>query len=493
MEQKTYRYRHLARVVIEAVTPITVGTGDKDFITDSPVLKDVNGLPYIPGTSIAGVIRHAIGHSNANDWFGYNDPENPADSLGSKIIFSNALMVGADGKVIEGLTQIDFDDSFYKHFKTLPIRQHNSIDSKGTVKKTGKFDEQVVYKGCRFCFEIEMVSETYDDENFDKVIATLRSNELRFGGGTRTGFGEIKIVSLQEAKLNLEKEAELNAYINKSSSLNEIEFWKDINPNNPDNQNNSKTTWTKYELELKPDDFFLFGSGLGSDDADMTPVRESVITWDGDKPKFETEYVLIPATSVKGAISHRVAFHYNRLEGVHADSIFAELKSELAKENLSNENFNKKLKEKYEEVVGENNIAVKELFGTSREKCKKSDNRTKKNEEYCQSRGNVILSDILIEKKNFMEKLINHVSIDRFTGGAIDGALFQEEVIFGNDYQFRLDILVNNKTYSQNVIKAFDCALKDITTGMLPLGGGVNRGHGSFSGVVLINGEPINE
>lgn len=461
MEQKTYRYRHLARIVIEAATPIAVGTGDKDFITDAPVLNDVNGLPYIPGTSIAGVIRHAIGHKEFNNVFGYNDRDVSANSLGSRIIFSNALMVGAEGKVVEGLAQINFDGDFYKHFKALPIRQHNSIDSKGTVKKTGKFDEQVVYKGCRFCFEIEMVSKTYEDEHFDKVIATLRSNELRFGGGTRTGFGEIKIVSLQEAKLNLEKEAELNAYINKSSSLNEIEFWKDIDPNNPDKQNNGTTTWTKYELELKPDDFFLFGSGLGSDDADMTPVYESVITWEGDKPKFEAEFVLIPATSVKGAISHRVAFHYNRLEGVHADSINPD---------------------DYNKHVGDNNKAVRELFGASGE-----------GKDDIQLRGNVIFSDVFIEKEHINNKILNHVSIDRFTGGAIDGALFQEEVIYGNDYQFKLNILVNNKPYSPNVIKAFDCALKDITSGLLPLGGGVNRGHGSFSGVVLINGEPINE
>ena len=51
MEDKSqYRYRFISRIVIEAVTPIAVGSGDKDIITDARVIKDVNGLPYIPGT-----------------------------------------------------------------------------------------------------------------------------------------------------------------------------------------------------------------------------------------------------------------------------------------------------------------------------------------------------------------------------------------------------------------------------------------------------------
>lgn len=458
MENRNYKYRNIARIVIEAITPIAVGSGDKDFITDAPVLKDVNGMPYIPGTSIAGVVRHAIGDSDAKSFFGLNDPKKSENSMGSNIIFSNALMIGSDGTIIEGITQIDFTDNFYKHFKALPIRQHNTINAKGTVKNAGKFDEQVVYKGCRFCLEIEMVSEIENDTNFNKVLGALNAAELRLGGGTRTGFGEIKIVSLQKVELDLSKEKNLKAYISKSSSLNDIAFWSGIN--SADTPKNEKSNMTKYELQLQPDDFFLFGSGFGSDDADMTPVRESVITWNGNLPKFVDEYVLIPATSVKGAVSHRVAFHFNRLEKVFADAI---------------------LKEEYDKHVGDNNVAVRALFGASGENNNKN-----------QIRGNVLLSDVLLKKNNFKEKVLNHVSIDRFTGGAIDGALFQEEVLYGANQEFSLVFMVENKEFNTHVIDAFEAALTDITTGMLPLGGGVNRGHGSFNGKILKNGNPLN-
>ena len=56
---KQYTHRFLARFVIEAETPLAVGSGEKDILTDALVATDVNGLPYIPGTAIAGVLRHA--------------------------------------------------------------------------------------------------------------------------------------------------------------------------------------------------------------------------------------------------------------------------------------------------------------------------------------------------------------------------------------------------------------------------------------------------
>ena len=51
--ENTYRYRQIARVTFEITTPLAVGSGNKDITTDSVVMKDVNELPYIPGTTLA--------------------------------------------------------------------------------------------------------------------------------------------------------------------------------------------------------------------------------------------------------------------------------------------------------------------------------------------------------------------------------------------------------------------------------------------------------
>lgn len=460
MENKTkYTHRFIARIVLEAATPLAIASGEKDITTDALVATDVNGLPYIPGTSLAGIIRHAIGDDVAKDFFGYQSFGKSTDGKGSEIIFTDAKMIGKDGKAIDGLQKIDWNTDFYAQYKELPIRQHARIDYKGVTVNAGKFDEQVVFKGTRFCFEIEMVSDGNNFDKFEQVLKQLSSETFRIGSGTRCGFGKMKIVSdlcktkildlkkSDDLNLNLEKSDDLDFYLKKSSSLSEEWNGDKLEVDRAD------ADWTKYELTLKPEDFFLFGSGFGDDDADMTPVKEDYVDWSNGKPEFKENAVLIPATSIKGALAHRVAFYYNKLNEFYAGD-------ERAK-------------------VGNENKAVQELFGYENQS------------EKIQVRGNVIFSDI-IENQEVTDKILNHVSIDRFTGGAIGGALFTEKTTYGKGQSFETTILVNNTAFSTDKVQdAFENALNDICSGMLPLGGGVNRGNGCFSGELKRNEEII--
>lgn len=202
-------------------------------------------------------------------------------------------------------------------------------------------------------------------------------------------------------------------------------------------------------MQIEPENFWLFGSGLSDDEVDMTPVYEKVVVWRGSKAKFSQEKILIPASSIKGALSHRTAYHYNKLQGNFADKLESE--------------------EKIKDYVEEKNAAVKALFGCA------------KDEDERGSRGNVILSDIYITKTK-KEKILEHVAIDRFTGGAKDGALYDEKVI-AQKASINLRILVNKNALEEpQVQNAFELTLDDICQGSLPLGGGVMRGHGCFKG-----------
>ena len=46
------------RLVIETQTPMAINSGLREVGFDSQLARDANGLPYIPGTSIAGVWRN---------------------------------------------------------------------------------------------------------------------------------------------------------------------------------------------------------------------------------------------------------------------------------------------------------------------------------------------------------------------------------------------------------------------------------------------------
>ena len=128
--------------------------------------------------------------------------------------------------------------------------------------------------------------------------------------------------------------------------------------------------------------------------------------------------------------------------------------------------------------------AVKAVFGSEGEKG--SDGKMQNKQ-----RGNVLMSDI-IQEAAVSPKILNHVSIDRFTGGAIDGALFSEETLYAKGLSFDLKLIVNNNAFEDKDVKtAFEDSLKDLCSGMLPLGGGVNRGNGCFEGTIKRNGELI--
>lgn len=442
-----YTHRFLARFVIEAKTPLSVGSGEKDIITDALVATDVNGLPYIPGTAIAGVVRSMLKQEkvDTDEFFGFQKGDK---GKGSQIIFTEAKILNSKGEVMDGLNLSVFEDPLLKHFKELPIRQHARINEKGVTVKAGKFDEQVVFAGTRFCFELEMVSDGSNYADFEKVLNQFQSQTFRIGSGTRCGFGEVEVIDILTANLNLKDN--LQSYFDKSSNLQESAKWvgwKRENVSLKDAEN-----WTEYKLILQPEDFFLFGSGFGDDEADMTPVKAKKVDWSSGKGVMKENLVLIPATSVKGALAHRVAFHWNKINEFYAGDPRAS--------------------------VGNENPAVQALFGYENQNDK------------VQKRGNLIFSDVI--KESMTDKILNHVAIDRFTGGAIDGALFSEKTTCGKGKEFVFTILADNKALSgEHIQESLEDALKDICKGLLPLGGGVNRGNGVFTGILLQNGKEI--
>ncbi len=442
--ESRYSKRYIANIVFEADTPLKVGSSDIDMLQDSPVQKDFNDLPMVLGTSIAGVLRQAFDTKVANDLFG-DEANHKKDHKGSRVIISNALLCDENMEVIERL--IIEKSTFLKLFETLPIREHTAITHRGVARENGKFDEEVVYKGSRFKCRVEFIADENDAEYWYRLLQALNSKLFRLGGGTTKGFGNIKILhALSTYDLF---DVTSTKYQEHSSSLNTT-FSTPLTTTQQD-----EVGYTTYTLSLQPDDFFMFGSGFGDDEADITPVYEKVIKYNEQNPQksgLSEEMVLIPASSIKGALAHRTAFHYNKMM------------LEAGEDHTK---------------VGEANEAVKAIFGHKKE----LDNE---HNEIGQ-KGKLLLSDCFLEKSG--EKLFDHVAIDRFTGGAIDGALFQEKTLCDVE-SFSIEILLKhgvNTAYQE----AFEAALLDVTTGMLPLGGATTKGHGVFSGTVWRDGEKL--
>ena len=419
---KIYKHRFVAQIVVESTTPLKTASGKSDFFVDSPILKDWNGLPMILGTSIAGVLRKSFRGEKA-DIFG--------EKNGSRLLVSNAHLLDEKEKLHHSLG-IQNRSDFLLRYGSLPSREHTAITHQGVSKEHSKFDEEVVFSGSRFKFELELIGDENEESVWQEILTLLISPLFRLGGGSTKGFGEMKVVSCLESTYIIGE-----TYQDKPSNLN--------NSIGKDKKRENKDNICLYKINIKPDSFFSFGAGFGDDEADEISVVEEVVKWDEKEGYFSEKQILLPASSLKGALSHRVAFHYNKLE----------------------KNFIEKI-ENIDEYIGENNLAVATIFGAS---------KSHKNE----GKGKALFSDIFKEFNKDEVKIFDHVKIDRFTGGAIDSALYNEKVMVGK-YTWHIEIVLAKEIENEKIKEAFEETLNDLCKGLLPLGGKVNRGHGVFEG-----------
>jgi CRISPR/Cas system CSM-associated protein Csm3 (group 7 of RAMP superfamily) len=473
MENK-YTHRYIARIVLEAETPLFVGSGESSLLKDALVQRDMHGFPMIQGTSLTGVLRHSLmdkfGENNKekdkteeekkwDSFFGFQATSGKK-GLGSQVKISSAYLILENNKIAEGVKP-EFDiEKYKKYFNDLPVRQHVRITHKGVAKEHGLFDNEVVYKGVRFIFEVELKGNAEDEKLWNEFLNKLASPLFRVGQGTRNGYGKLSVVSCKAKTFDLQKQEDFEAYLNYDPSLNA----KNEVLNEHEVSNDEKLI--RYQLKLKPESFFIFSAGYGDDEVYNIPVKEKIISYDKNGTMQEPkELTLIPASSVKGALRHRTAFHFNRLMKFYVD----------------------KINKNVIEYLETNNQAVYELFGA--EEGVKDDRTEKTDGERKGRRGKIIMNDILLNKvKN--NKIFNHVAIDRFTGGAMDGALFSEKVSYFEDENKEIcfDIYLEDTNLSDNIIKeAFEETLKDLCKGLLPLGGMTTKGHGIFTGKLLIN------
>lgn len=308
-------YRYIARITLEAETPLFVGSGESSLLRDSLVTKDVNGWPMIPGTSLTGVLRHTYEslEKDSKELFGFQD-NNKGE--GSRLILSNARMFISKNEVSEGIMNKDYSNTLSK-FENLPNRQHVRINAKGVAETGGLFDNEVVYKGSRFLFEMELIGTKEDESVWNELLQIIDSSLFRVGAGTRNGYGNVKACKIDDYRFDFSEESAIEEYLNFPVSLNVKPSKK--TEGNVINNNVSKNT-RSYTLDLKPDDFFIFSEGYGDDEVDNKPIEEEVLVYTEDGIDF-ISHTLIPGSSIKGAIAHRTAFHFNKLIERYADKL----------------------------------------------------------------------------------------------------------------------------------------------------------------------------
>lgn len=201
----------------------------------------------------------------------------------------------------------------------------------------------------------------------------------------------------------------------------------------------------------------------------LLPLRVKSST---DNSKTCTDPLLLPGTSIRGALRSRCSRIARTV--LYAESGPPEEKSFVA----ADEKGNHRPIDIHEQLARDPNL-VRYMFGTT---------------DY---RGAIRIQDCTTQRLN--ESLtIPHNAIDRWTGGAVKGALFFEVVYphaSWNDIVIEVDTarLLQNVTTESSIagLSLDDCvpfaraswcllciALAELSAGTLPLGGKTTRGHG---------------
>lgn len=421
----------ILRLVIECETPLHCGGGE-DYLQDQPVTRDAFGYWRIPGTSLAGSLRslgEKIDAALTPQMFGDQQKDRSAASL---IWCEDGLLLDYNGKpAMERLLCGDNPKITCGPF----VRDHVRIAPQtGAAQEGGKFDTEIVPAGARFLLEFRC--DGWDcalrpDElaYFDQLAAQVLAGNLALGGKTALGYGQYKVLAYEYRDLDLFTPEGMQDWLDLPAfGLSAV--GKEVTPGScTQPQTSGLDGWIEFTLECA--DPVLIGGGVASrtsgGEADILFALTPYIQY--DKSPHQLQAAALPASSLRGILRHA------------AYRILADLGC----------------------ATGEK--IIDDLFGFvngSVGKC-----------------GKIIITDAPLQSKGNHFQFEQHVAIDRFTGGAVEGALFSEEPYWNKDTQANVRIRTCNLEAHEAAL--FFHILFDLFEGSLAIGSGVNRGNGRLT------------
>lgn len=460
------RFIDIARVVVEAATPLSIASGKADLQHDVLLVRDAHGLPAIPGSALAGALRSSFpdpdlvpglfGQARARDEDG--EPQTSRGRERSRLFVSWAAALDSAGNPVDGPVDNSArgrgDDKLVLLIRqNQPVlRDHVKINERGVAEDTLKFERGAAPAGSRFMFEasVERDSEVYHGA-LAKLLDILKSG-VELGGASRRGYGLVRLVYADFTSLNLADPTHRKALRDLRGPLGRVLpsgiTWQRIVGIAAPEMDASR-----FRLSVTIDDYWRTGVGTeavgttaanGADgERSSKPAytyQETYIDWSSAKGQPGTR-VVMPASGIKGALRHRTLFHLRRIDMAAG-----------------------------RKVSGEG--ALESLFGNV---------RTGTGKSVGGRAGRLFLEDAVIDPASIKPQVLKHNSIDRFTGGVRSGVLFSEEVLY------QPVIMVSGRirgveNVDEDVLKAFRMALNDLAQGRLALGAASAKGHGFGTG-----------
>lgn len=458
MSAATLPVFHIARFILECRTALSIATGFEGLGHDTELVRDANGLPALPGSALAGVLRHLYRREYQGDdaLFGYQQGQT---GMASRVQVAWGCLLDSQGAPVEGLLigasaqRLETDSVLRaaRASRTLPtLRDRVQLDHRGSAVDGAKFDRAILPAGHRFACEITLHSAHREDICWTQLTDLLEHTLFRLGGATRAGLGAFDLVSLHTANLDLSDAHDAATFRALGPSLGDTRALAPVKTRVPTQQ----TGLRRGHIVLRPRHFWRIGQGttpLHRDPdkvPDLLPKLESRLVWKDGTAHTESQWIIVPGSAIKGAIAHRVAFHANRLSGRFAEE-----------------------PTHWDETTPIAPPEIKALFGEAKD-------------DDSGHAGRVFIDDVSLPETAVKSDVLTHNVIDRFSGGVRNGLLFDEELIWQGEIRIPIVIDERGEPLSKIATQALEAAIDDLCTGRLAIGAGASRGHGFCDGTL---------
>lgn len=175
-------------------SPLAIGSGEGES-TDKDIIVDKFGHPFIPGTSIAGVLRSCFKDAEKDRKFLFGNVVINT-STDDKDIQDEAAESAL--KIYDATLRTDASNcqSAYGSFF---VTQRDCVALEDKVSAEGaKFDFQAVETGAEFTGFLEFTgdndeSQTTFESKIESALARFNTGELRLGAKTTRGYGQVSL------------------------------------------------------------------------------------------------------------------------------------------------------------------------------------------------------------------------------------------------------------------------------------------------------------
>lgn len=428
-----------------AETPLHLGGAGASAQSDMPFALDGRGRYYLPGTSIAGAIRAHCRDFDEEQLWG----------------FAKGADQGAASRII-------VDDAPALRLPAVELWHGNGIDRRwGTAADQVKYDREVLPRGTRFAFRLQLEIGNEQDIGARRGLAAwlldeLESGRIPFGAGATRGLGRVRLENAICNEQDWSSPRGILSWLEQGTATDCRAAWTKALANFVPPESRA---WLELTIHWKPKGPLMSKSARDGVVVDGLPFLSRLAN--GELA------LTLPGAGIKGAWRS------------HAERIIRAVRG--ADDKVRSD--------KHHEQVDVPLAA--ELFGRARPEDPKAGKPDAKGSKgllafrTCYAHFSLPVarwSELENDDNQWrsppssarpMTKAM-HVAVDRWTGGAADGLLYsavEPGRIGWEPIRPRID--VSRSPLAE--LALFWLTLRDFCGGRIPLGYGVNRGYGDLN------------